>query len=122
MALSRWSTGLLLLATACGGTLPAASITSVQPSQVRANVATLITIRMQGVLPTRADYGSGSISSDSAVTVFVDDVQIARTRVDASGNINATLPANLPPKTYDLIVTLGDGRKALLGGAIDVSR
>lgn len=107
---------------ACGGTLPTPRIAEVSPSQVRANVATPITIRLDGVLPTRMDYVGNTVSADNEVTVFINDLQIAKTRMDSSRTLQATLPANLEPKSYDLIVTFGDGRQALSGGAITVNR
>lgn len=110
-----------LLAASCGGTLPTPRIADVSPSQVRTNVATRIRIRIEGVLPTRVDYGAGTASSESEVTVFIDELQIAKARVDSGGNVNATLPANLPPKVYALTITLADGRQALSGGALTVN-
>lgn len=121
MALRRLAFFAMVLAASCGGTLPLPRIANVSPSQVRANVATGIKIRLEGVLPTRVDYGAGTASSESEVTVFVDERQIAKARVDSAGNVNATLPANLPPKVYDLIITLADGRQALSGGALTVN-
>lgn len=116
-----WIVALVFFAS-CGGTLPTPRISEVAPSQVRANVATPITIRIQAILPGKADYVSGALSAESEVTVFINDLEIARTRIDRDGVVNATLPANLEPKTYDLIVTLADGRQALMGGAITVNR
>ena len=114
--------GLLMLGLAgCGGDPATPRVVDVAPSVVRANVATGITIRLDGVLPSFVDYGSGTVTSESEVTVFANEMQIARTRVSASGTLSAMLPANLKPATYDVIVELSDGRRAVGAGLVTVS-
>lgn len=118
----RVLTAISVLAIAgCGGA-PEPTIKEIAPAEVNTATITPIAITLDAVLPTKFDYAKGEATSDSQVSVFVNQTEIGTTRIDPEGVVRALVPRNLEPGPYDVRVEFSDGRTARAQAALTVVR
>ena len=112
------SLAALLLLPACQE-WPEPVIRSVSPSQMRASEATALALDTELHLPTTVDYGKGTLDVDTRVSVRIGTLEVPTLALSPEG-ISTLVPSVLAPGSYDVTVTLGDGRTAVRRGGLTV--
>lgn len=110
---------LVLLMASCQD-WPEPVIRSVSPSQMRASEATALAVDAELILPATVDYGQGSLEVDTRVSVRIGMLEVPTLAVSPEGVISTRVPSVLAPGSYDVKVTLGDGRTAVRPGGLTV--
>jgi hypothetical protein len=110
-----------LLVACSGGTLPAPTILSVEPSQRAASGSGPVTVSIDAVLPTAVDYGAESAAVDQRLSMNIGPRGFGPDRWVDGGVVTDFLPSTLPEGTYDVTVQLGDGRTATASNAFTVT-
>ncbi len=113
------STAALLLLLACQE-WPEPVLRSVSPSQMRASEATALALDAELVLPTTVDYSQGTLEVDTRVSVRIGTLEVPTLALSPEGVISTRVPSVLAPGSYDVKVTLGDGRTAVRPGGLTV--
>lgn len=108
----------LVLLAACQD-WPEPVIHSVSPSEMRASEATALDLRAELPLPTVVDYGEGTLEVDTRVTVSIGTLEVPTLAI-SKDVISTRVPSVLAPGSYDVKVTLGDGRTAVRPGGLTV--
>jgi hypothetical protein len=97
----------------CGSTAPPPLIQAVSPSQAPANVSTPISVQLEPSFPVTFDYGKRTVALNTQLTLRLGEREVAVEGVEAQ-RLTAVTPASLPPGTYEVRVTLADGREGVL--------
>jgi hypothetical protein len=97
----------------CGSTAPPPLIQAVSPSQAPANVSTPISVQLEPSFPVTFDYGKRTVALNTQLTLRLGEREVAVEGVEAQ-RLTAVAPASLPPGTYEVRVTLADGREGVL--------
>jgi hypothetical protein len=119
---SSWLAGLASVVLGCnGGTLPPPGIVSVQPATRAASASGDVTVVLDAVLPTVANYGANSAAIDDTMTLRIGTRPFGPTRWTDGGVVSDFLPSVLPEGQYDVTLELGDGRLATAEGAFTVT-
>lgn len=113
------SIAALVLLAACQD-WPELVIRSVSPPEMRASEATELAIDAELPLPTTVDYGKGSVEVDTRISVSIGSLEVPTLAVSPKGVISTRVPSVLAPGSYDVKVTLGDGRTAVRPGGLTV--
>ncbi|HYO52478.1 hypothetical protein [Archangium sp.] len=113
------SIAALVLLLACQD-WPEPVIRSVSPSEMRASEATALALDAELILPTTVDYGKGTLEVDTRVSVSIGTLEVPTLAVSPEGVISTRVPSLLAPGSYDVKVTLGDGRTAVRPGGLSV--
>ena len=122
MTRSAWPVLCAGLLLACnGGQLPAPSIVSVQPSTRPASGSGEVTVVLDAVLPTVANYGANAAAIDDRMTLRIGTRAFGPNRWIDGGVITDFLPSVLPEGNYDVTLQLGDGRSATAAGVFTVT-
>ena len=98
---------------------PEPVIRSVSPSQMRASEATALALDAELILPTTVDYSEGTLEVDTQVSVRIGTLEVPTLAVSPEG-VSTRVPSLLTPGSYDVKVTLGDGRTAMRPGGLTV--
>ncbi|HZH14990.1 MAG TPA: hypothetical protein VE057_11605 [Archangium sp.] len=98
---------------------PEPVIRSVSPSEMRASEATALTLDAELHLPTTVDYSQGTLEVDTRVSVRIGTLEVPTLAISPEG-ISTRVPSVLAPGSYDVKVTLGDGRTAVRPGGLTV--
>jgi hypothetical protein len=98
---------------------PEPVIRSVSPSEMRASETTALTLDAELVLPTTVDYSKGTLVVDTRVSVRIGTLEVPTLAVSPEG-VSTRVPSLLAPGSYDVKVTLGDGRTAVRPGGLTV--
>ncbi|MCY1078163.1 hypothetical protein [Archangium lansingense] len=109
----------LVLLMACQD-WPEPVIHSVSPSEMRASEATALALDAELILPATVDYNEGTIEVDTQVSVRIGPLDVPTLAVSPEGVISTRVPSMLAPGSYDVKVTLGDGRTAVRTGGLTV--
>jgi hypothetical protein len=112
---------LLLLAGCSGATLPPPTIVSVSPAERPASSSGAVTVSLDAILPTLADFGADTVTVDDRLTLTIGPRPFGPSRWADAGVISDFVPSVLPEGTYDVTVELGDGRLATASGAFHVT-
>jgi hypothetical protein len=112
-------TAALLLLTACQD-WPEPVIRSVSPSEMRASEATALTVEARLILPATIDYDKGTLEVDTRTSVHIGTLEVPTLAISPEGVISTRVPSVLAPGSYDVKVTLGDGRTAVRPGGLTV--
>jgi hypothetical protein len=99
---------------------PEPVIRSVSPSEMRASEATALTLDSELILPATVDYSKGTVEVDTRVSVRIGTLEVPTLAVSPEGVISTRVPSLLAPGSYDVKVTLGDGRTAVRPGGLTV--
>jgi hypothetical protein len=99
---------------------PEPVIRSVSPPEMRASEATALALDAELVLPTTVDYSQGTLEVDTRVSVHIGTLEVPTLAVSPEGVISTRVPSVLAPGSYDVKVTLGDGRTAVRPGGLTV--
>lgn len=99
---------------------PDPAIRSVSPSEMRASEATALAINAELLLPATVDYDKGAIAVDTRVSVRIGTIDVPTLAVSPEGVISTRVPSVLTPGSYDVKVTLGDGRTSVRPGGLTV--
>lgn len=113
------SIAALLLLLGCQD-WPEPVIRSVSPSEMRASEATALALDAELILPTTVDYSQGTLEVDTRVSVRIGTLDVPTLAVSPEGVISTRVPSVLAPGSYDVKVTLGDGRTAVRPGGLTV--
>lgn len=116
-----------LLLCACGGgtSLPAPEILSVSPNRITVPRGTpaaerrSIVISLDAVIAVRVDYGREQVRTE-AVRVWIGAEEARLESLESDGTLIATVPTSLDEGTYDVRVSLADGREAVRPSALTV--
>ncbi|MBZ4422089.1 hypothetical protein [Myxococcus sp. RHSTA-1-4] len=115
---------LLLCACGGGGALPAPEILSVSPNRLTLPEGTpaadnkrTVRISLDAVIAVHVDYGKEQVTAD-AVRVWIGAEEATLEEVDPDGTLTVGVPASLGDGTYDVRVTLSDGREAVRTSAL----
>jgi hypothetical protein len=116
-----------LLLCACGGgaSLPAPEILSISPNRITVPRGTpaaerrSIVISLDAVIAVRVDYGRERVSTE-AVRVWIGAEEAPLEGLEADGTLTVTVPGSLDEGTYDVRVSLADGREAVRPSALTV--
>ena len=120
---ARWLIVLAAALQACnGGTLPPPNIVSVQPASRPASASGEVTVVLDAVLPTVANYGANSATIDDTLVLKIGTRPFGPTRWTDGGVVADFLPSVLPEGQYDVTLALGDGRTATAEGAFTVTQ
>lgn len=98
---------------------PEPVIRSVTPAEMRSSEATALALDTELVLPTTVDYGTGTLEVDTRVSVRIGTLEVPTLAVTPEG-VSTRVPSVLAPGSYDVKVTLGDGRTAVRLGGLTV--
>jgi hypothetical protein len=98
---------------------PEPVIHSVSPPEMRASEATALVLDAELVLPAAVDYREGTLEVDTRVSVRIGTLEVPTLSVSPEG-ISTRVPSLLAPGSYDVKVTLGDGRTAVRPGGLTV--
>jgi hypothetical protein len=109
-----------LLLLGCGQSLPPVSIASIAPTGMVASEPTPVSVQVDAQLAFQADYGQSVVTATSQMQVLVGPRAIGTGTYPAGGLVQGTLPTVIPPGTYNVTVTMGDGRTAVLERAFSV--
>jgi hypothetical protein len=112
------SIAALVLLAACQD-WPDLVIHSVSPSEMRASEATALELDAELPLPTTVDYAKGTLEVDTRVSVSIGTLEVPTLAV-SQGVISTRVPSVLAPGSYDVKVTLGDGRTVVRPGGLTV--
>jgi hypothetical protein len=119
---SSWLAALAAAVLGCnGGTLPPPGIVSVQPATRAASASGDVTVVLDAVLPTVANYGANAAIIDDTMTLRIGTRPFGPPRWSDGGVISDFLPSVLPEGQYDITLELGDGRTATAQGAFTVT-
>lgn len=99
---------------------PELVIHSVSPPEMRASEATALEIDAELPLPTKVDYAKGTLEVDTRVSVSIGTLEVPTLAIAHGGVISTRVPSVLAPGSYDVKVTLGDGRTAVRPGGLTV--
>jgi hypothetical protein len=89
------------------GELPPPNIVSVEPSTRAASASGQVTVVLDAVLPTFADYGANSATVDDRMTLRIGSRIFGPAHWTDGGVITDFLPSVLPDGQYDVSVELG---------------
>ncbi|MFP2910736.1 hypothetical protein ACLESD_38005 [Pyxidicoccus sp. 3LFB2] len=121
MSLGRVTLLLVVaLGCACGSSasFPAPDILSVAPNQlpvpreVPADKRDPIRVSLDAVIPVRVDYSHEQVRTDAA-RVWIGSEEASVTSLDRDGTLVVEVPVALDQGTYDVRVSLSDGREAM---------
>jgi hypothetical protein len=110
---------LLMLASACRE-WPDPEITGVVPPEMTASTTTNVTVQVKATLASTIDYANGEADIDNGAILRIGDRQLGAPTYPASGAFEFTVPTVFQPGTYDVTVTLEDGRVATRSGGFTV--
>jgi hypothetical protein len=113
------SIAALVLPLACRD-WPEPVIRSVSPSEMRASEATALAVDTELALPAKVDYDKGTVEVDTQVSVRIGTLEVPTLAVSPEGVISTHVPSVLAPGSYDVKVTLGDGRTTVRPGGLTV--
>ncbi|WPB79604.1 hypothetical protein KYC5002_10665 [Archangium violaceum] len=99
---------------------PEPVIHSVSPPEMRASESTELAIDAKLILPAAVDYSKGTLEVDTRVSVRVGPLDVPTLAVSPEGVVSTRVPSVLAPGSYDVKVTLGDGRTAVRPGGLTV--
>jgi hypothetical protein len=117
----RWAFATGLLLVGCGTeSLPPVSIASVVPSGMVASDPTAVSVQVEAQLGFQVDFGTGGLSADSAMQVTVGPLALGDGMYPPGGLVKGVLPTVIAPGSYDVTLTMGDGRTAVRHGAFTV--
>lgn len=111
---------LVVLAGCSGGSLPAATITSVTPMVMIASQPTRVEVQVNVELPAEVDYGGGSIELQTGMRTLVGPQELGSGSYPPDGLVRGTLATILALGTYDVVAVLADGRRAVRRDAFTV--
>lgn len=120
----RWLSilGVVALAFGCGpNTLPDPTLMAISPAQMAASDAVTAQLTVEAVLPFHVSLGKSTATADPSITVQIGAITPQPARLDAHGNADVFIPSVLPPGSYDVTVTLADGRSDTLAGGFTVT-
>ena len=112
------SIAALVLLMACQD-WPEPVIRSVSPSRMLASEATALSVNAELILPATVDYSQGSLEVDTRASVRIGTLEVPTLAVSPEG-VSTRVPSLLAPGSYDVKVTLGDGRTAVRPGGLTV--
>lgn len=101
--------------------LPPPTVVSVEPAQRAASASGQVTVVLDAVLPTVADYGANSASVDDRMTLRIGTRVFGPAHWTDGGVVSDFLPSVLPDGRYDVSLELGDGRTATATDAFTVT-
>lgn len=120
--MSRRCLAAILLASGCtGASLPQPTVVSVSPPERPASSSGLVTVTLDAVLPTVADYGAGITTVDDRLVLKLGPRVFGPPRWTDAGVVTDFLPSVLSQGSYDVTVLLGDGRLAIATNAFRVT-
>ena len=111
---------LLLGLVACSDGLPPISIKAVTPASMVASQPTAVSVQVDAQLAFQVDYGQDTVTADGRMQVLVGPLQLGTGSYPPKGLVQGILPTVIPPGTYNVTVTMGDGRSAVLANAFAV--
>lgn len=112
---------ILCVVAGCSAALPDPKITAVTPPDSPASAVVPLKVQLDAVLPSRVDYSATAATVENAATLFIGDTNVGETVVDADGAAMVVVPTILVPGSYDVKVTLADGRSATASSAFTVT-
>jgi hypothetical protein len=112
-------TFLLLLASGCQD-WPDPEIRAVSPPQMPASEYTPIEISADLPLPATVDYEKGTVDVSTAVKAEIGSLELAAPTFIRKGVLATQVPTLLAPGSYDVRLTLSDGRVATAPSAFTV--
>jgi hypothetical protein len=117
----RWAFAAGVLFVGCGTeSLPPVSIASVVPSGMVASDPTAVSIQVEAQLGFQVDFGTGVLTANSAMQVTVGPLALGNGTYPPGGLVQGVLPTVIAPGSYDVTLTMGDGRMAVRHGAFTV--
>jgi hypothetical protein len=113
---------LPLLLWACGPAgLPAPTIVSVLPEQLPQGSPSALSVKVSAVLPLSVDYQEQFVDpAQLQMTVQLAGQPVDIAFADHDGTLILPVPEGLEPGSYDIRVTLADGREALREGGFSI--
>ncbi|HEX8433684.1 hypothetical protein [Archangium sp.] len=110
----------LLLASGCQD-WPDPEIRAVSPSRMLASEYTPIELSADLPLPATVDYEQGTIDVSTAVKVEIGSLELATPTFTRKGVLATQVPTLFVPGSYDVRITLSDGRVATAPSAFTVT-
>jgi hypothetical protein len=113
---------LPLLLCACEpAPLPDPSILSVKPERVAAGRPSSLSVQVNAVLPLTVDYQDRSVDPALlAMTLRLAGQEVDIPFIEPDGTLIVPVPEGLPEGSYDVQLTLADGREAVREQAFSV--
>lgn len=115
---------LVALALLCAVTgcreWPDPVIRSITPPRMIASEQTRIEVRADLPLPTTVDYSDGSAEVDVTAELQIGRTGLGEGTYPDDGVFEVDVPTLFEPGTYDVRITLGDGREAVLADGFTV--
>lgn len=110
----------LVLFTGCSD-WPEPVIRSITPAQMVASQTTAVEVRADLPLPTTVDYADGTASVDAAAVLRIGRQELGSGVYPKDGVFTVEVPTVFEPGSYDVTITLEDGRQAILPQGFTVS-
>lgn len=112
---------VLALLALCGcRDFPDPRIVSVEPAKMIASETTSLAISAELPLPTTIDYAEAASEVDTRATLRIGDQELGSGQTPTDGVFRMDVPTLFAPGQYDVTLTLGDGREAVVANGFTV--